>query len=200
MAQYDFPKMQKKLSKYLDEDRFTHTMGVMYTCAALAMAHGYDLKDAQAAGLLHDSAKCIPNKKKLKMCDEHKIPVTEFEKTHPFLLHAKLGAYIAREKYGIKDEEILSSIAYHTTGRPGMSTLEKIVYIADYIEPMRDKAVHLPKIRKLAFEDLDECMYEILKDTLIYLEENPKDIDNTTKDAFIYYKDLHIEKNKIIEE
>lgn len=196
MAQYDFPKMQKKLSKYLDEDRFTHTMGVMYTCAALAMAHGYDLKDAQAAGLLHDSAKCIPNKKKLKMCDEHKIPVTEFEKSHPFLLHAKLGAYIAREKYGIKDEEILSSIEYHTTGRPGMSTLEKIVYIADYIEPMRDKAVHLPKIRKLAFEDLDECMYEILKDTLIYLEENPKDIDNTTKDAFIYYKDLHIEKAK----
>lgn len=194
MAQYDFPKMQKKLSKYLDEDRFTHTMGVMYTCAALAMAHGYDLKDAQAAGLLHDSAKCIPNKKKLKMCDEHKIPVTEFEKSHPFLLHAKLGAYIAREKYGIKDEEILSSIEYHTTGRPGMSTLEKIVYIADYIEPMRDKAVHLPKIRKLAFEDLDECMYEILKDTLIYLEENPKDIDSTTKDAFIYYKDLHIEK------
>lgn len=196
MAQYDFPKMQKKLSKYLDEDRFTHTMGVMYTCAALAMAHGYDLKDAQAAGLLHDSAKCIPNKKKLKMCDEHKIPVTEFEKSHPFLLHAKLGAYIAREKYGIKDEEILSSIEYHTTGRPGMSTLEKIVYIADYIEPMRDKAVHLPKIRRLAFEDLDECMYEILKDTLIYLEENPKDIDNTTKDAFIYYKDLHIEKTK----
>lgn len=196
MAQYDFPKMQKKLSKYLDEDRMIHTMGVMYTCAALAMAHGYDLKDAQAAGLLHDSAKCIPNKKKLKMCEEHKIPVSDFEKTHPFLLHAKLGAYIAKEKYGIKDEEILSSIAYHTTGRPGMSTLEKIVYIADYIEPMRDKATHLPKIRKLAFEDLDECMYEILKDTLIYLEENPKDIDSTTKDAFIYYKDLHIERTK----
>ncbi|MDO4307761.1 MAG: bis(5'-nucleosyl)-tetraphosphatase (symmetrical) YqeK [Eubacteriales bacterium] len=196
MAQYDFPKMQKKLSKYLDEDRMNHTMGVMYTCAALAMAHGYDLKDAQAAGLLHDSAKCIPNKKKLKMCEEHKIPVSDFEKTHPFLLHAKLGAYIAKEKYGIKDEEILSSIAYHTTGRPGMSTLEKIVYIADYIEPMRDKATHLPKIRKLAFEDLDECMYEILKDTLIYLEENPKDIDSTTKDAFIYYKDLHIERTK----
>lgn len=196
MAQYDFSKMQKKLSKYLDEDRMTHTIGVMYTCAALAMAHGYDLKDAQAAGLLHDSAKCIPNKKKLKMCEEHKIPVTEFEKNHPFLLHAKLGAYIAREKYGIKDEEILSSIAYHTTGRPAMSTLEKIVYIADYIEPLRDKATHLPKIRRLAFEDLDECMYEILKDTLIYLEENPKDIDSTTKDAFIYYKDLHIERGK----
>lgn len=194
MAQYDFLKMQKKLSKYLDEDRMAHTMGVMYTCAALAMVHNYDLKDAQAAGLLHDSAKCIPAKKKLKMCEEHKIPVTDFEKEHTFLLHAKLGAYIAREKYGIKDEEILTAITYHTTGRPAMSNLEKIVYIADYIEPMRDKALHLPKIRKLAFEDLDECMYEILKDTLIYLEVNPKDIDSTTKDAFVYYKDLHIER------
>lgn len=195
MAQYDFVKMQKKLSKYLDEDRMSHTMGVMYTCAALAMAHGYDLTDAQAAGLLHDSAKCIPAKKKLKMCDEHKIPITDFEKEHSFLLHAKLGAYIAREKYGIKNEDILTAITYHTTGRPGMSMLEKIVYIADYIEPMRDKAQHLTEIRKLAFQDLDECMYEILKDTLIYLEENPKDIDHTTKDAFVYYKDLHMKNH-----
>ena len=67
MTDYDFIKMQKKLSKYLDEDRFEHTLGVMFTCASLAMVHGYDLKDAQAAGLLHDSAKCIPNKKKLKI-------------------------------------------------------------------------------------------------------------------------------------
>lgn len=195
MAQYDFIKMQKKLSKYLDEDRMAHTMGVMYTCAALAMAHGYDLNDAQAAGLLHDSAKCIPGKKKMKMCEEHKIPVTDFEKEHSFLLHAKLGAYIAREKYGIKNEDILTAITYHTTGRPDMSILERIVYIADYIEPMRDKAQHLPKIRKLAFQDLDECMYEILKDTLIYLEENPKDIDSATKDAFIFYKDLHMKRD-----
>lgn len=194
MAEYDFLKMEKKLAKYLDEERYAHTMGVMYTCAALAMVHGCSLEDAQAAGLLHDCAKCIPNKKKLKMCSQHKIQVTDFEKEHPFLLHAKLGAYLAKEKYGIKNGEILSAITYHTTGRPAMSTLEKIVYIADYIEPMRTKAQHLPKIRKLAFEDLDECMYEILKDTLIYLEENPKDIDSATKDAFVYYKDLHIER------
>lgn len=191
MAEYDFTKMEKKLAKYLDEDRYAHTMGVMYTCASLAMAHGCDLKTAQAAGLLHDCAKCIPNKKKLKMCSENEIPVTEFEKEHPFLLHAKLGAYLAQEKYSIQDEEILSAITYHTTGRREMSLLEKIVYIADYIEPLRDKAPNLTVIRKLAFQDLDECMYEILKDTLSYLEENPKDIDLTTKDAFLYYKDLH---------
>ena len=95
MADYDFAKIEKKLSKYLDEDRFQHTMGVMYTSACLAMVHGYDIKDAQVAGLLHDCAKCIPNKKKLKMCSEHNIPVSDFEKEHPFLLHSRLGAYIA---------------------------------------------------------------------------------------------------------
>lgn len=196
MADYDFIKMQKKLSKYLDEDRFEHTLGVMFTCASLAMVHGYDLKDAQAAGLLHDSAKCIPNKKKLKMCAEHNIPVTPFEKEHPFLLHAKLGAYVARAKYGITDEEILSSITFHTTGKPEMSTLEKIVYIADYIEPARNKAPNLTEVRKLAFENLNECMYAILRDTLTYLDKNPDDVDSATKDAFAYYDTLHKERQE----
>lgn len=196
MAKYDFIKMQKKLVKYLDEDRFAHTLGVMYTCASLAMVHGYDLEDAQAAGLLHDCAKCIPNKKKLKLCSQHNIPVTAFEEEHPFLLHAKLGAYIARKKYDITDEDILSSITYHTTGRREMSMLEKIVYIADYIEPMRNKAPNLDKIRRLAFQDLDECLYEIFKDTLEYLDENPQNVDNTTKEAFSYYKELHTNRNK----
>ena len=71
---------------------------------------------------------------------------------------------------------------------------KKIVYIADYIEPKRDKAPNLAIVRKLAFQDLDECMYKILGDTLAYLEENPKDIDNATKDAFLYYRDLHMKR------
>ena len=191
MAEYNFIKIEKKLSKYLDEARFSHTLGVMYTCASLAMVHGYDLQAAQIAGLLHDSAKCIPNKKKLKICAQNDIPVTNFEREHPFLLHAKLGAYIAAEKYGVTDKEVLSSITYHTTAKPEMTLLEKIVYIADYIEPARDKAPHLAEIRKLAFQDLNECIYEILEDTLLYLDKNPDDIDSTTKDAFDYYNDLH---------
>lgn len=191
MAEYNFIKIEKKLSKYLDEARFSHTLGVMYTCASLAMVHGYDLQAAQIAGLLHDSAKCIPNKKKLKICAQNDIPVTNFEREHPFLLHAKLGAYIAAEKYGVTDKEVLSSITYHTTAKPEMTLLEKIVYIADYIEPARDKAPHLTELRKLAFQDLDECIYEILEDTLLYLDKNPDDIDSTTKDAFDYYNDLH---------
>ena len=197
MSDYDFIKMQKKLAKYLDENRYEHTLGVMFTCASLAMVHGYDLKNAQVAGLLHDSAKCIPNKKKLKICAEHHIPVSDFEKEHPFLLHAKLGAYIAKAKYNVTDKEILSAITYHTTGKPDMTMLEKIVYIADYIEPARNKAPRLTEIRRLAFEDLDECMYQILKDTLSYLDENPNDVDSSTKDAYAYYTMLHEDRLKI---
>ena len=191
MSRYDLPKMMKKLEKYLDEDRYAHTIGVMYMCAALAMAHGYDLNAAQTAGLLHDCAKCIPNKKKLKLCEQHQIQLTDFEKNHPVLIHAKLGAYIAEEKYDIVDPEILSSIVWHTTGKPAMTKLEKIVYIADYIEPLRDKAKGLEEVRKTAFRDLDDCMYVILRNTLEYLGDDPKEVDKNSKDAFAYYKNLY---------
>ena len=195
MGNYDFIKMEKKLSGYLDVERLIHTQGVMYTAAALAMAHGCDLSKARAAGLLHDCAKCIPNKKKLKLCKEHHVPITDFEKEHPFLIHAKLGAYIASKKYNIEDPEILSAITFHTTGKPAMSLLEKIIYIADYIEPNRDKAPNLPEARALAFEDLDECMYVILRDILAYLDSGSSDIDTATVDAFHYYKKIHEEQS-----
>ena len=194
MGKYDFIKIKKKLSKYLDEARFEHTMGVMYTCA-LAMVYDYDLEDAQAAGLLHDSAKCIPNKKKLKLCSQHDIPVSDFEKDHPFLLHAKLGAYVASSKYDIKDEEILTAITYHTTGRPGMSLLEKIVFVADYIEPRRNKASNLSKLRQMAFIDIDRTVYEIMDQTLRYLKAKKVPIDSLTKKSCDYYRALCGEKD-----
>lgn len=181
-------KIQKKLRKELDNKRYQHTMGVMYTSAALAMAHGQDMDRARLAGLLHDCAKCIPNKKKAKICKKHRIPVTSYEKANPFLLHAKLGAYYARKKYGVEDEEILSAIRCHTTGKPNMTPLEQIVYIADYIEPMRDVAPNLEEIRRLAFQDLDRCIYKILKDTLDYLKSSPEKIDIATEQTYQYYK------------
>ena len=187
MADYDFAKIEKKLSKYLDEDRFQHTMGVMYTSACLAMVHGYDIKDAQVAGLLHDCAKCIPNKKKLKMCSEHNIPVSDFERSHPFLLHSRLGAYIAHEKYGIDDQEILSAINYHTTGRREMSLLEKIIYIADYIEPNRREIPGLSKIRQIVFQNIDQAICLSSERTIRYLEDNGNKIDPMTIKTYEFY-------------
>lgn len=193
---YNLVKMEKKLKKYLDTDRFTHTQGVMYTCACLAMVYGVDMQSALTAGLLHDCAKSIPNDKKLRICAKKHISISRFEKANPFLLHAKLGAYLASKKYRVSDERILTAITYHTTGRPMMHMLEKIVFAADYIEPHRDKAPHLAKIRKMAFSDLDECIYLILSDTLQYLNSGPGEIDKTTEDAYIYYKEIHQKKQE----
>lgn len=189
-VKYDLLKITKKLKKYLDEDRLWHTLGVMNTAAALAMAHHADVEKAKLAGLLHDCAKCIPTKKKLKICKENHINVTEFELEHPVLLHAKVGAWVAKEKYDVYDEEILQAIIYHTTGSDDMSVLDKIIYIADYIEPARNKAPRLAEIRQIAFEDLDQCMYEILHDTIIYLKKSPSDMDQTTVKAYEFYKEL----------
>ena len=161
--------------------------------ANLAMMHDdVSLQRAKLAGLLHDCAKCIPNDKKLKLCRQNDIPVSAVEEKSPFLLHAVLGAYIAREKYDVKDQEILDAIACHTTGKPAMSLLDKILYVADYIEPRRDKAPNLPKLRRLAFEDLDEALYQILDSTRNYLKETGTAEDDTTEQTWEYYHERHV--------
>lgn len=179
--------LKKDLKKEMDDSRFEHTLGVMYTCGALAMCYGYDLEKAMLAGLMHDCAKCMPNAKKLKMAEKHHLEITDLERKNPFMLHAKLGAFLAKKKYDIEDPEILDAIRWHTTGRPDMTLLDKIVYIADYIEPKRDKAPHLPEIRQLAFTDLDQTLIKILEDTLGYLGDSPEHVDSMTKKTYDYY-------------
>ena len=184
----NYAEMKKKLKKAQDKERYEHTKGVMYTASCLAMAHGYDIQKAMVAGLLHDCAKCIPNAEKLALCKEHNIHVTAIEAENPFLLHAKLGAFLAETEYDITDPEIIHAIKVHTTGEPDMSTLDKIIYIADYIEPGRDKAPNLPKVREMAFRDLNACMAQILRDTLIYLKSGGGSMDPTTQITYEFYK------------
>ena len=107
---YDLIKIQEKLQKKLTPDRYQHTLGVMYTCAALAMCHGCNLERAMVAGLLHDCAKCIPNDKKISICEKNNIAITEAERKNPSLLHAKAGVFLAKSKYDIEDEDILDAI------------------------------------------------------------------------------------------
>ncbi len=184
---YDLKKIKKKLKNELDESRYEHTIGVMDTAACLAMRYGADLTQALVAGLLHDCAKCIPNDKKLKLCRKNGIEVTPFEEKAPFLLHAKLGAWMAEHEYYVSDPAILSAIACHTTGKPDMSLLDKIVFIADYIEPGRNKAPGLPEIRRLSFTDIDQALIRILSDTLDYLASSNDPIDPATQNVLDYY-------------
>lgn len=186
----ELSKIKKKLEKRLDRERYEHTLGVMYTSAALAMRYDSHIEKALTAGLLHDCAKCFSNTEKLKMCRKHGIPVSDTEEKNPGLLHAKLGAYLAEKEYHIKDEDILNAIAYHTTGRPDMSLLEKIVYISDYMEPGRVELPNMKEVRRLAFADIDECMHRILADSLVYLKSRDICIDVMTEKTYEYYKDL----------
>ncbi len=184
----DQTQIRKALKKELDKNRYEHTKGVMYTAGCLAMSYGYSVEKAMLAGLLHDCAKCIPNDEKIALCEQRNIIITNVEREHPYLLHAKLGANLAEERYGVSDPEILHAIKVHTTGEADMSLLDKIIYIADYIEPNRNKAPNLTEVRKLAFHDLDACMAQILFDTLNYLSDGNGGMDPTTKAAYEYYK------------
>ena len=186
-----FRKIRKKLKDELSKSRYEHTLGVEFTSAAMAMKFGADIEKAQLAGLLHDCAKCIDDEEKLDECKKYGVDISDVERRNPFLIHSKLGAVYAKEKYGVDDEEILSAITYHTTGRPDMSLIEKIVFIADYIEPGRNKAKNLSEIRRVSFEDIDEAMYMILRDSLEYLETGEGEIDPATKEAYSYYEKLH---------
>ena len=113
--------------------------------------------------------------------------MSDIEKRNPSLIHAKAGMCLAEHKYDIDDSEILTAIRWHTTGHPGMTILEKIVFIADFIEPNRKPLEHMADIRKEAFRDLDKCMLMILRDTLNYLKNIDKECDPMTKDTYEYY-------------
>lgn len=97
---------------------------------------------------------------------------------------------MALEKYGVNDREILDAICCHTTGKPAMTLLEKIVFVADYIEPSRNQAPNLEQLRKKSFENIDEAVYLILKQTLAYLYRKKQAVDEQTEVTFNYYKDL----------
>ena len=194
MKTVDLHKIRKQLSKALDNKRYEHTQGVAYTSAALAMRYGEDVKKAELAGLLHDCAKCLDNEKKFQICKKHNIYISDAEERNPFLLHAKVGGHLAKSKYKIDDEDIIQAILSHTTGRPGMSLLEKIVYIADYIEPARDHASNLDVIRALAFQDLDEALLKIMEDILVHLKSGKKEIDPMTQMTYEYYKSKQSEE------
>lgn len=182
--------LRKKLKTKLSPMRYEHSLSVSYTCMNLAMRYGYDLDKAELAGLMHDCGKRYSDEIILKKCLKHGIEVSDAEYKALPVLHAKYGAWLAKHKYGIEDREILNAIACHTTGKPDMTVLDKILYIADYVEPRRYKADNLPQIRKMAFIDLDETMYAILSGTLEYLKKKGGNIDPMTTEAYEYFKKI----------
>lgn len=182
--------LYKELEKQLKYSRFVHTMGVTFTATSLAMRYGADVKKAELAGLLHDCAKYVPVDEMERICREGGLEISSFERGNGALLHSKAGSVLARTKYGVTDKEVLDAIRFHTTGRPGMTLLDKIVFIADYMEPGREEAPDLSIVRPLAFSDLDQALLQILSDTLDYLEGTGKKIDPMTRRTWEFYKTM----------
>ncbi len=185
------PLLCHVLEACLKPKRYRHTLGVAMTAANMAVIHGVDSEQAYLAGLLHDCAKYLKGTEMITLCNQHQIPLSDIERENTALIHGKLGAYFARTKYMVEDEDVLNAISFHTTGRPQMSPLEKIIYLADYMEPHRDmkcKPHSLTKVRKMCFNDLDRALCMVLENTVSYLDKSGKPVDEMTRKTYEYYK------------
>jgi len=156
------------LRENLKESRYEHTLGVVKIAKALAKINGVDEEKAELAALIHDSAKNMHINSMKKMLEENFEQIDDIEEKTPQLLHGKVAAIIGKNIMGIEDEEVLSAAAYHTTGKKNMTLLEKIIYIADYIEPNRVYP-GVEELRKLTFEDLDKGVIVGLNNTINYI-------------------------------
>lgn len=174
------------LKEKLPKKRYEHTLGVAYTASSLAMCYGEDILKAELAGILHDVAKA---KKSFELKDDMKgyiDPYTDgayvalIADKAPQILHAIYAPYLAKKDYKIEDKDILSAIRWHTTGKKDMTMLEKIVFVADYIEPNRKKLPDLDRIRTLSFHDISEAVKVIAKSTIEYLGSQGMYIDKFT--------------------
>lgn len=146
-------KLRPVALSYLKHKRIPHVLGTEQEAIRLAERYGADVEKARVGALLHDCTKKLDLPEQLALCERYGIPLDELERQTLKLLHAKTGAAIARDVFGV-DEEIYNAILWHTTGRAGMTLLEKILYLADYIEPSRDFP-GVDKLRTVCYKDLD---------------------------------------------
>ncbi|WP_374724610.1 bis(5'-nucleosyl)-tetraphosphatase (symmetrical) YqeK [Calidifontibacillus erzurumensis] len=163
----DRQKALQIVKKQLTDKRYEHTIGVMETSIQLAKKYGADVKKAELAAIFHDYAKFRPKEEMEKIIISQKMP-SQLLDYHSELWHAPVGAYLVKEEAGIDDEEILQAIRYHTTGNKDMTLLDKIVFLADYIEPGR-KFPGVDHVRELSQQSLDKAVIQALKNTIKFL-------------------------------
>lgn len=150
-------QMEEYLRNNLKESRLKHSLGVRETAVKLAKKYGANIEKSRIAGLVHDIAKEKKGEEILAICKGEGIKIDNFSENSPSLLHGEAGAIIARDLMGVADEEILKAIKYHTTGRENMGILEKIIYLADCIEPGRDFP-GVEELRKLSESSLEAAL------------------------------------------
>ncbi len=181
-------KIKKELEEKLSEKRYKHSIGTMKMAQKLAQKYGENEEEAMLTGLVHDIGKEMSLEESMDYVKQNNIILDEIEQENPALLHAKIGANIAKEKYKFT-EKMQNAIKYHTTGNPEMDTLAKIIYIADKTEENRTFE-GVEEIRKLANENLENAMLEMLN----------LDIQKNIKKGRILHTDSILIRNKILKE
>lgn len=160
VIEIEISELRKKLKTVLPKRRYLHCVGTEEKARELANQFGVDSRKAAIAGLLHDCARYMTKEETFFFIEEHQIPVSVGSKDSLSILHAYAGEYLAKKEYGIKDYEILSAIKNHTTGRKGMSDLDKIVYLADKIEERTRDPLYIKDVKETLEQtnDLDEAV------------------------------------------
>lgn len=159
------------LKKHLSQERFLHTLAVEKEAISLAERYGVDICKASLAGLLHDCAKWFSDEELIKLARSYNIPLSIWDISSPQILHAPVGSIFVREYFGIKDRDVLSAIWKHTTGDREMSTLDKIIFIADYIECNRDFP-GVSHLREIVKKDLNGAILFAINLTVGYIMRN----------------------------
>lgn len=172
----------KIVKEQLTDHRYQHTLGVMETAIILAKQVGADEQKAELAAIFHDYAKFRPKEEMKEIIRTQGFPQDLLE-YNAELWHAPAGAYLVEKEAGITDTEVLTAIRYHTSGRPGMSLLEKVIYLADYIEPGR----HFPgveEVRQMAKENLEKALIKSVQNTITFLMKKNQPIYPETFQAY----------------
>ena len=179
--------MIEKLKDYLPEKRWTHSLNVAKAAVQLSDLVGCDSQKAEIAGILHDAAKYVKLEDVGSYCEKYNIHLDDMEKKSTALSHSVLGSYIAMYEFGIEDENILSAIRYHTTAKPDMNILEKIIYVADVIEVGRDYP-GVDDLREVAFSgDLDRAVLMALENAILSVIRKKAPLHLRTIEARNYY-------------
>lgn len=162
-------KLQETVVGLLKESRVNHVLGCAEAAYQLAKRWGADPRDAWRAGMLHDVTKALSEQAQLQLCQRMGLPTDAFQQQNPKILHQLTGAEVARRVFG-ENEAVCLAIRTHTTGSAGMNTLQKIIYVADYVEPNRDFD-GVDALRELADKDLDRAMQMGLEMTVALLQK-----------------------------
>jgi nicotinate-nucleotide adenylyltransferase len=179
-------QLEQVVTRLVNPNRVAHILGCRDTALDLARCWGVDETDAARAGLLHDITKALDGPLQLTLCRSYGKVLDDFSQRYPKTLHALTGSLVAQRIFG-ENEAVVSAIECHTTGKPAMNMLEKIIYVADYMEPNRDFP-GVDKLRKLAYSDMDAALKCGLLMTLDHLKNQGAEVSPASREALEYLK------------